>query len=267
MPVQPTKSITPSLPSGALRLDVDAGGSGVTVGADGVMVMPQFGGYARMDTIDGSNTIVINDTGGTVAMQPMRFQRVTDDFNEWTAAPQANASLGQFTARRDGIYEVGFQCAAAITRGVAVPCRWAVQIWSDCGMSALVVPRGGPVGPAIRGQTQQDGQAAVSTSGSGWQRVSQRTLGFSAASMVLTNAADTRIPFFVNKTVTMVCVRTPSTGAAATPTFPHAFPAPVRFIFGVAIDDNTVGNNPLLRTFGAGPGQTYAWMRWLGHPG
>ncbi len=265
MPVQPTKSITPSLPSGALRLDVDAGGNGVTVGADGVMVMPQFGGYARMDTVDGSNTTVINDSGGTVGMQPMRFQRVTHDFNEWSSQPQANAALGQFTALRDGIYEVGFQCAAAITRSPAVACRWAVHIWSDCGYTSLAVPRGGPVGPSLQGQTQQSAQNATPNSGAGWQRIAQRTLGFSAASMVLTNAADTRIPFFVNKAVTMVCVRTPSTGAAATPTFPHAFPAPVRFIFGVAVDDNT--SNPLLRTFGAGPGQTYAWMRWLGHPG
>jgi hypothetical protein len=153
------------------------------------------------------------------------------------------------TCWQDGIYELGVQAAFSLPNTKA---HVELSIWTDFGASSI---------PAGAQAALAEGQPY----GRAWQRIGQRNMGI--LNSVANNSMSTYplLPYHVETTITVACVRTPATGSAGQPTWPHAIPPPARFCFAIQ-SDATAASSPI-RVRGDVAGQTKCWMRWLGDPG
>lgn len=248
MAILPTNTITPSEPGGALRLDARAAANIVSQ-PDGLRSVPQYGCEVKMTALNQPTGYVVAFAQTGQAPQVIPFTSIDLDVSEFNDdRPQADAQNGTITCWQDGLYEIGVQAAFALPN---VKAHVELSIWTDFG--AVGIPAGAQA-------ALQEGQPY----GTRWQRIGQRNMGF-LNSLGAQMPSNPLLPYWAETVVTVVCVRTPATGAGGQPTWPHAIPPPCRFCFGIQSDATGVGTPPRVR--GDVPGQTKCWMRWLGDPG
>lgn len=241
MPVQPGRGITPSLPGGALRLDVNPSetSGAVTVQPGGLHVQGQYGAEARIVNTDTP----ITQTLGLASFAALTFQAATKDYSEFTTLQQCNATDGVLTAQTDGIYEVGVQAMFKLGNTIALM-HQEISVYSDMGFAGL------SLNPAVAFGT------ANGAYGAAWQRIAQRTVGQSVVCVqVAPNLPDAA--GWPISCVTQWCVKAPPAGLGVGTTFPFSTPAPTRFRFGLRTELP-------ISVLGANQYQTFAWLRWLG---
>lgn len=247
MPVEPSLSITPSLPGGALRLDVNA--SNINNGVNdtpwavndpitGLAVVPQF----------GSEVVALGgNSGGNPYSQlvntfaPLTFQTVEIDYAEWgTPQPQVDVQSGVFRFPQVGIYEFG--CQIVFTNGGA---HVQLSLWTDYGNPSL------DLNPTIAFGTQN------SAYGSSWQRIGQKTVGL--GSLVSQQSTRADAPGHAQcAQFNWVLRQDPGIGPTQ---MLGAIAPPARFRWAIRTEAT------FLTVLGQTKYQTRAWARWLGDPG
>lgn len=252
MPVEPTESITPSLPGGALRLDVNA--SNINNGVNdtpwsvsdpitGLAVVPQFG--AEVIALGGSSggnpyTQLIN------AFAPLTFQSVEVDYAQWgTPTAQVDVQSGVFRLPQVGIYELG--CAILFSSPTGSGSAVQLSCWTDYGNASL------DLNPTIAFGTQNSAYFQS------WQRIGQKTQGFNSAMFGVPSTRPDAPGHAMTAAFHWVIRKDP--GISPTQ-MAAAIPPPARFRWAV----RTNISNPMV-VLGGSPYQTRAWVRWLGDPG
>jgi len=248
MPVEPSVTITPSLPGGALRLDVNASNinngvndtmAGTNDPITGLGVVPQYG--AEVVALGGNSSG--NPYNQIVNLfAPLVFQSVETDYAQWgTPQPQIDVQSGVFRLPQVGIYELGCQI---LFNGAGAHTQ--LSLWTDYGNASLDLS---PVAFPFGTQNSPYGQA--------WQRIGQKTKGMTTAFATVSSRADA--PGHAMCAVFHWVLRQ---DPGISPTQMNAaIPPPARFRWAIRTEAAA------LNVLGQTKFQTRAWVRWLGDPG